>query len=58
MHETLIKLRFEIAHDEKLGKKRFVLLACLNLCLEILNGDKSTQLIAMDVLNTMFWENL
>jgi hypothetical protein len=50
-------LRFKIAKTKGLGKKKFIILACLNLIIEVLADNKISANFSLDALNQTYWDN-
>ena len=58
MLEEFIRLRYKISNVyEGLGKKKFIILACLNLIIEVLADNKTSANFSLDALNQTYWDN-
>ena len=57
MLQEIIDLRFKITKTEGLGKKKFIILACLNLIIEVLADNKTSANFSLDALNQTYWDN-
>jgi hypothetical protein len=56
MLQEFTDLRFKIANTEGLGVKKLVILACLNLIIEILADNKIAADFQMDALTQVYWD--